>query len=41
MISGGFEGGQGGGTAPLVKSLALLWPPVISYSTTYNVGQRY
>ena len=40
LCSGGFEGGRGG-TAPIVKSLASLCPPVILYSTTYNVGQRY
>ena len=41
MSSGGFEGARGG-TAPLVKSLApSVAHPVILYSTTYNVGQRY
>ena len=34
LLSGDFEGGHG---PPCEKS----GPPVILYSTTYNVGQRY
>jgi len=40
QLVGGFEGGQGSHGPPCKKS-APLWPPVILYSTTYNVGQRY